>query len=241
MLKLLAVRGAYKREANCNKRPLAEEELPKLWILTPTASQGLLSGFRAILEDNGVPGVYPMGDYLRTAIVAIHQLPRTPDTLWLRILGRGRVQQQAIDELEALPEENPFRSMALKMLYNLQRNLQVTQNTDEEDRELIMRLAPLYERDRLQAIREGEQRGLREGERRGLLEGEQRGIREGEQRAQRQFVENLLRGRFGELDAELATIVDPLLALPTDELTSVMLQLSTLSREELIARFASDN
>jgi hypothetical protein len=60
-----------------------------------------------------------MGDYLRTAIVAIHQLPRTPDTLWLRILGRGRVQQQAIDELEALPEENPFRSMALKMLYNL--------------------------------------------------------------------------------------------------------------------------
>jgi flagellar biosynthesis/type III secretory pathway protein FliH len=104
-----------------------------------------------------------------------------------------------------------------------------------------MRLAPLYERDRLQAIREGERRGLREGERRGLLEGEQRGIREGEQRAQRQFVENLLRGRFGELDAELATIVDPLLALPTDELTSVMLQLSTLSREELIARFASDN
>jgi hypothetical protein len=37
-------------------------------------------------------GVHFLPDALRTAIVAIHQLPQTPETLWLRLLGRGSVQ-----------------------------------------------------------------------------------------------------------------------------------------------------
>ncbi|NES65165.1 MAG: flagellar assembly protein H, partial [Okeania sp. SIO2D1] len=32
--------------------------------------------------------------------------------MWLRILGRGKVQSQAIDELEALPKDNPQRENA---------------------------------------------------------------------------------------------------------------------------------
>jgi hypothetical protein len=40
---------------------------------------------------------------LRTAIVVIHQLPETSETLWLRLLGRGSVQEQALIELQALP------------------------------------------------------------------------------------------------------------------------------------------
>ncbi|WP_190240870.1 hypothetical protein [Nostoc sp. 'Peltigera membranacea cyanobiont' 210A] len=82
-----------------------------------------------------------MPEYLRTAIVTIHQLPSISETLWLIIIGKGNVQKQAIDELEALTPDNPFRKAALKLLYNLQQNLQVTQNQDEEDRELLMRLS----------------------------------------------------------------------------------------------------
>lgn len=95
---------------------------------------------------------------MRTAIVAIHQLPRTQETLWLRILGRGTVQKQAIDELEALSSNHPFRRATLELLYNLRQNLQVNQNSEEDDRELIMRLEPLYQRDREQAVQSGEQR-----------------------------------------------------------------------------------
>ena len=47
-------------------------------------------------------GVYFIPEGYRTAIVVIHRLPSTAETLWLRILGKGKVQQQAIDELEAL-------------------------------------------------------------------------------------------------------------------------------------------
>jgi hypothetical protein len=67
----------------------------------------LLGGFRAIAdEENWGTGVYLLGEHFRAAIVAIHQLPVTTDTLWLRLLGRGRVQEQAIAQLVALPESH---------------------------------------------------------------------------------------------------------------------------------------
>jgi hypothetical protein len=76
---------------------------------------------------------------LRTAIIAIHQLPAIPETLWLRMLGKGRVQQRAINELMALPVENPLRASSLGLLYNLQAHLAASQQAEvnEEDRELI--------------------------------------------------------------------------------------------------------
>ncbi|MEM7714421.1 MAG: hypothetical protein AAF349_12750 [Cyanobacteria bacterium P01_A01_bin.68] len=45
----------------------------------------------------------------------------------------------------------------------------------------------------------------------------------------------MLRIRFGSLDEELSTIIEPLLSLSTEEFTPLLLQ---LSREELIERFS---
>ncbi|WP_246163614.1 MULTISPECIES: hypothetical protein [Brasilonema] len=124
LLKLLEVRGALQREANKNKTPIQELEIPKLWILTPTASTTLLSGFGATQAEEWLPGVHFLAEYLRTAIVAIHQLPQTSETLWLRILGRGRIQEQAINELKALPSNHPFQKAALELIYNLRSYLE---------------------------------------------------------------------------------------------------------------------
>ncbi len=212
LLKLLEIRGEYERDAKRNKKQLTESSLPMLWILSPTASQSILEGFAAVSEEeNWGNGIYFLPRYLRTAIVAIHQLPKTRETLWLRILGKGRVQSTAIDELEALPEDEPLRTRALELLYSLKTTLEVSQNIDEEDRELIMRLSPLY----TQRLEEAEQRGEIEG--------------------QRKVVENLLTIRFGSLDEQLSAIIEPLLSLPAEEFTPLLLQ---LSRDELIERFS---
>ncbi len=219
LLKLLELRGELHREAKRNKTSVPDSALPKLWILTPTASATILSGFGASRGVDWVSGVHFLAENLRTAIIAIHQLPPTPETMWLRILGRGKVQSQAIDELVALPSNHPFRSLALELLYNLEKNLVVAQNPEPEDRELIMRLAPLYQQDRELAKQEG------------IQQGQQQGIKQGE----RLVVENLLRVRFGSLDDQLQAIIEPLLALPPEEFTPLLMQ---LSREELIARFA---
>jgi hypothetical protein len=229
LLKLLEVRGELQRETNRNSRNLSDTELPKLWIITPTASVKLLSGFGATLNTDWPNGVYLMQEYLRTGIIVIHQLPRTPETLWLRILGRGNVQKQAIDELEALPGDSQIRTNALELFYQLQENLGLNQSL-AEDRELVMRLRPLFQERLAEVERLAEQRGEQRGERRG----EQRGKQEGRQLV----VENLLRFRFGSLDEELSAIIEPLLALPPEEFTPLLVQ---LSREELLARFRSPN
>jgi predicted transposase YdaD len=71
----------------------------------------------------------------------------------------------------------------LEQLYNLQQNLAVNQNIDKDDRELVMRLAPLYQQDRELAKQEGREEGREEGE-------------------QRLIIPQLNR-RFGEIDASL--------------------------------------
>ncbi|MCC5619652.1 DUF4351 domain-containing protein [Nostoc sp. CHAB 5836] len=155
--KLLEVKALLRRDAKANKTRLQDSDIPKLWVLSPTASPALLSSFNVNQKSGWLPGVYFLGDALRTAIVAIHQLPQIPETLWLRILGRGSVQSQAIMELSALPSLHPYKQATLELVYNLRQNLRINQNLESDDRELIMRLEPLYQQDREKAKLEGQQ------------------------------------------------------------------------------------
>jgi hypothetical protein len=134
------------------------------------------------------------------------------------LLGRSRVQQPALDELAALPINHPLRASANRLLINLQKNLAARQDLERTDTELIMRLAPLYQQDQEQAIQQGIQTGIQQGE--------------------RLVIENLLRTRFGAIDPELLSTIDPMLALTPEVFTPLLLQ---LSREELVARFAQES
>ncbi|MEG3438355.1 DUF4351 domain-containing protein [Pannus brasiliensis CCIBt3594] len=172
LAKLSVMRENLQREANRQKQRLAESDRPRLWILTPTASIATIEGFGGHDNAEWGPGVYFLPRFFRTAIVVIHHLPATPDTLWLRLLGRGKVQRKAIDEVENLSPTHPFRSATLELLYNLRKNLEVATEPVAEDRELIMRLAPLYQEDRQRAIQEGIERGIEQGIERGIRQGE---------------------------------------------------------------------
>ncbi|EDX74972.1 hypothetical protein MC7420_846 [Coleofasciculus chthonoplastes PCC 7420] len=199
------------RRARRESTSINDSKLPQLWILTPTASTRLLAGFGAVSnEQNWLSGLYFLPEYLKTALVVIHQLPRTPETLWLRLLGKGTVQQQAIEEITALPEDSQMRQSALELLYDLQANLQANQNQklDTEERALIMALAPLY-RQQLDAAR-------------------QQGIQQG----QRLIIENLLQTRLGLLTSTLTALITPLSTLPPQQLTPFLLQLSQLENSE---------
>jgi ATPase subunit of ABC transporter with duplicated ATPase domains len=66
---------------------------------------------------------------------------------------------------------------------------------------------------------------------------EQRGRQEGRQ----EEVEALLVARFGELDAELAGLVAPIMALSVGDRARLTLQIAQMSREELIAQFQPPN
>ena len=76
----------------------------------------------------------------------IHQLPKTIDTLFLRLLGRGTVQADAVNELTALPSDHPYRGETLHHISRLQINLKLRQNKTKDLQEVIMNLAPAYDK-----------------------------------------------------------------------------------------------
>jgi hypothetical protein len=94
--------------------PYPESEQPMLWVLASRISRPLLKNFFA-RKTRRVPGLYTLGPGQRTMLVAIDQLPTTSNTLWLRILGRGETQAEAIAELYRLPIEHPRREGILRL------------------------------------------------------------------------------------------------------------------------------
>lgn len=141
--------------------------------------------------------------------MAIHQLPQTPETLWLRLLGRGSVQSQAIIKLQALPLDHPYQKATLELVYNLRENLRVNQKLETDDRELIMRLEPLYQRNREQAKEEGRQEGKQEGEKNLIL--------------------RLLHRRIGEIDALLIERITGLSIEQLENLGEALLDFSSVA------------
>ncbi|WP_414530631.1 hypothetical protein [Nodularia chucula] len=210
LTKLFTVIADSQRKAKREDTTIPEDNLARLWILAPSASPGLLESFGVKLElETWLPGVYFLPDVFRTAILAINELPVTEETLWFRLLGRGKVQQQAVSELVALSPENLLRRNVLEIIYRWRVSVMTYQELTEDEQELIMNLTDAYQEARAQAVQEG----------------------------QRQVVENLLRYRFGSVDEELLRVIDSLLHLSPDEFAKVLLELPTFSREELLSRF----
>ena len=152
---------------------------------------------------------------LTTAIIVLHQLPETPETLWLRLLGRGGTRSRAIDELEALSPSHPFKSASLKLLYNLSRNLQALPKRTQEERKFIMRLAPLYEQDREAAIQKGRIEGIQQGEAIGL------------QKEASKLVLRQLKRRFGELPPHITETIQKLSVEKLEDLGEALLDFET--------------
>jgi hypothetical protein len=221
MGKLFDIHADLERQNKRNNTRINEEELPYLWIFTPTASADILESFKFTLdEENWGKGIYFLGKALKTVLIVIHQLPTTPETLFLRVLGRGKVQRQAVEELEELSENSPFLTNIIQLVHDLIAVLSARQekehDIDQDDQELIMKLSEMYEQ-QLAEIKKQERE-------------------EGVLRERRAMIESILQVRFGELDSELATIIDQVIAMTREEFTPLLLQ---LSREELLARFTN--
>ena len=190
------------------------EELPDLWILSTSVSDVLLSSFGAKTKPEWGDGVYFLAEALNTRIIAINRLPKTPETLYLRMLGKGEFQKQAIEEfLALLPETFPLRQYTLKMLFMYRIYLKGKTDLTEDEKELFMNLSQAYLKWETETLQQGQQKGWQDG--------------------QRLLVENLLKSRFGVLDDTLTQVIDPLLRLPPDKMSPLLLQ---GNRDELLAK-----
>jgi hypothetical protein len=191
-------------------QPLKEEDLPHLWILATSASDNLLDFLGAEPKPGWCQGVYFCGPLVyRTAIVAINRLPITPETLLVRLLGKGATQLKAINEIRALPTDNALRNRVERLIYRWR--IYLDAQHDKDDKELLMNFQQIYQEHENKIVQQARQEGRRE------------------------MVENLLGLRFGMIDEALSSVIERLLKLPPDESSRLLMQ---SSREELLAKLS---
>jgi hypothetical protein len=203
LMKLFSWHGDLLREAKRKKKEIDNKNpqpvnnlqeilpkvLPKLWILTTSAPKPLLEDFEVkSRQPQWCKGVYFLSKALNTGIVVLDELPETNETVWLRILGKGKTQQQAIETLTTLEDQGRLLFNVLDVFYKWHEDTKTQDQLTPEDKELLMILSPAYEKSRTQAILQ-----------------------------ERQFyVENLLKLRFG-VDKALSQLIEPLVQMPREE------------------------
>jgi Domain of unknown function (DUF4351) len=154
--KLTDLSAEIKRRKRQRSR-IKSSALPRLWILTPKASQSIITGFGMTRREKWGEGIYFLPDRFRTGVIVMNQLPATPATLWLRLMGRGTVQTAAILELLSLPQDHPLKKPTIENLAVLLISLRSRQNLNRENQELAMNLTPAYLKWREETLQEGRQ------------------------------------------------------------------------------------
>jgi hypothetical protein len=143
VMKLIWVQEDERRKAQ--KEELSEDEQPILWILAATTSRPLLRAANVVSQPGWPAGVYFVADIFKTAIVAIDQLPATPETLLLRVLGRDETQKRAIEEVIALPVDAPQRERILRLVASWKVRIDMGELAEFVRREEIMTITKAFE------------------------------------------------------------------------------------------------
>ncbi len=211
--KLVDVQENQWKEAEKESRNIDESHLAKLWIITPTISERILSKFPHYSLADWESGIYFLGEGLFTAIIAIHQLPVNPETLWLRMLGKGKVQLRAIEELKNSPSNYPYRESILELVYELleklEGNRQTANQIEKQEEELIMTLRTAF-RDK-------------------LAQEKQQGIQQGLQQEAFLLVNRQLRRKLGDLSPNLLTRIENLPLENLENLGEELLDFNSMS------------
>jgi hypothetical protein len=169
--KQLTLHHSMELEAQAQARegePLQQVPMPMLWFLTWSKPRKLLRSWGMLSSPDWPPGVYLAPDGFAVGVVVLPELPKTRETLPLRMFGDERVRQGLRQELEALEAVDPMRQ-ALDQMLTLW-TLWVRGQPDEERmrRWLMSSMMMQFAQQELkklqdEAIQEGRQEGRQEG------------------------------------------------------------------------------
>jgi hypothetical protein len=206
IVKVFEIEQEFSRDSKRRKEQSLAQVKPRVWMLTPTLAAHTLSDFGAVNDEREWgTGVYLLPAHFQAGIIVVHQLPKTPETVWFRLMGKGKVQQAAMSEVAALPESHPLRSNALDLFLSLKLELEAKPSIEAEERELIMQLSPL------------------------LLEKIKVAKEEGEIIGEARMVVRLLNRRFGDVPTQLVDRIQQLTVEQLEELGEALLDFATIA------------
>jgi hypothetical protein len=128
--------------------------------------------------------------------VVVSELPRTRDTLLVRMMGAGRTLTRAIADIRALPSAAPERLLALPILVRLRLEIPADPaKQTKSDREFLMRTQDV-------------EKYLEQLHNEGLKKGLEKGRKEGRDEGFAQAVLAAYGARFGAPPADLVTVIE---------------------------------
>ena len=96
-------------------------DLPPQWILSAGRPAKVMERFELTPMGGDWPaGFYTAVRWLRLRLVVISELPRTPETLLVRLMGAGVTFREALEDFDALPADDPVRRLVWPHLVRLQ-------------------------------------------------------------------------------------------------------------------------
>jgi hypothetical protein len=178
LLKQFAYDARERRIARAEDRDA--ETLVPLWILSAGVPRTALVAFEFRPLEGWPVGVYGAALGLEVRLVVISELPRTRETLLLRLMGARTVFEDAIEDLKALPPDAVEVLVSLPVLVSLRLTLPADEDQTEEERKFAMDVQKIYDDVVRRAAEDGETRelvrliGMKLG--RPLTEAERRGV-----------------------------------------------------------------
>jgi len=170
-----------RRKKQKSKQPTHESPPllpPRLWILTPNATQGRLRAhaLSPAAELNGHPpdpqwwerrlwpsGVYMNGTAWGFGVIVLNELPIQRETLLLRLLGKGQTQLEALEQVRRLPTDDPLRKPVLHLIHKWRILFREAPSATREEREVTMLIDTFYDEWHNRARNEGRNEGQLEG------------------------------------------------------------------------------
>lgn len=131
---------------------------PKLWILSAGDPVGLRDAWEMSPMPGWPSGCFWTGSAMGPHVLVVRLLPRTHNTLLLRLLGAGETLAAAHDDLRALPTDAWERGVLKPLLALLRLDLPrmgIEVYATKEDQMRYQEAVELYERDKARWLSEG--------------------------------------------------------------------------------------
>jgi hypothetical protein len=177
------------------KQKLPRPPFPHLWSLSPGRPEAVLRSYDFTPAPDFPPGFYERREADAFGLLVLRELPRTRETLLLRLMGAGAVLKEALAELARLPTDAWERQVAIPPL--IAARLQIPQDTiDPEDREIAMSLMDVYNEWKHEVEQHARQQGIEAGRAQGI------------ELARQQALIELYEARFGAMPEEVRAAIE---------------------------------
>jgi hypothetical protein len=143
-------------------------ERPRLWLLSAGRPREVMRAYEAEPLARWPVGFWTLRRGHGLYVVVLPELPRTPDTLVLRLLGRDTTLEQAVSECAHLPRSSPMMRRLKPVLLAFKPHIlqDLPRNSDMNLREKVDAMYADWER---KTAARGRKEGRKEGERAALV------------------------------------------------------------------------